>query len=64
MERSVKIYDQQQQPIGELMTATETDILKCLAKGFVVKDIKTGDLITEADVNSCIGVSDGGLIMG
>lgn len=63
-QRSIKILDQQHQPIGELMTATNTDILAYLAKGFIVEDRRTGQPITEADVSSSLGVSDGELIMG
>lgn len=64
MERSIKILDQQHQPIGEKMTATDTDILTYLAKGFIVEDRRTGAVITEADINSSIGISDGEMIMG
>lgn len=64
MEHSIKILDQQGQPIGELMKASETEILAYLAKGFVVKDRKTGAIITESDVSCGLGVSDGEMIMG
>ncbi|MBO4735847.1 MAG: hypothetical protein J5614_05555 [Paludibacteraceae bacterium] len=64
MERSIKILDQQHQPIGEKMTATDTDILTYLAKGFIVEDRRTGEMITEADINASIGISDGEMIMG
>ena len=64
MERSIKILDQQRQPIGEKMTATDTEILAYLAKGFIVEDRRTGEMITEADINASIGISDGEMIMG
>lgn len=63
MSRSIKIVDNNQQLIGESMTATNTDILQYLAKGLTVIDKKTGDVITESDVTSTMGVSDGELIM-
>lgn len=63
MSRSVRILGQDQQLIGELMTASDTDILKYIAKGLIVVDQKTGDVITEEDVTSSLGVSDGELIM-
>ena len=64
MARSIKIVDANQNPIGELMTASDIDILKYLAKGLIVIDSKSGELITEADITSAMGVSDGELIMG
>lgn len=63
MSRSIKIVDNNQQLIGESITATNTDILQYLAKGLIVIDKKTGDVITESDVTSTMGVSDGELIM-
>lgn len=63
MSRSIKIVDNNQQLIGESMTATNTDILQYLAKGLTVIDKKTGDVITESDITSTMGVSDGELIM-
>lgn len=63
MSRSIKIVDHNQQLIGESMTATNTDILQYLAKGLTVIDKKTGDIITESDITSTMGVSDGELIM-
>ena len=63
MSRLIKIVDNNQQLIGESMTATNTDILQYLAKGLTVIDKKTGDVITESDITSTMGVSDGELIM-
>ena len=63
MSRSIKIVDNNQQLIRESMTATNTDILQYLAKGLTVIDKKTGDVITESDITSTMGVSDGELIM-
>jgi hypothetical protein len=63
MSRSIKIVDNNQQLIGESMTASDTDILQYLAKGLKVIDKKTGDVITESDITSTMGVSDGELIM-
>ena len=63
MGRSVKITDQDDQLIGELMTASDTEILQYLAKGLKVFDTKSGSVITESDVTSTIGVADGEMIM-
>ena len=63
MSRSIKIVDNNQQLIGESMTASDTDILQYLAKGLKVIDKKTGNVITESDITSTMGVSDGELIM-
>lgn len=63
MSRSIRIMDDNQQLIGELMTASNTDILAYLAKGLKVYDKKTGETITEEAVTEQLGVSDGGIIM-
>ncbi len=64
MTHSVKIMDTNNKLIGKLMTASDTDILKYLEKGFVVIDTKTGAYLTEEDVTSEIGVSDGVIDLG
>lgn len=64
MTHSVKIMDTNNKLIGKLMTASDTDILKYLEKGFVVIDTKTGAYLTEEDVTSKIGVSDGVIDLG
>lgn len=64
MGRPVKIVDQNNQLIGELMTASDTDILQYLSKGLKVVDVKTGDIVTESDVTATIGVADGEMIIG
>lgn len=61
--RSIQIFDTNQNPIGELMTASDTDILKYIAKGLVVVDKRSGEVITESMVTSTMGVSDGEIIM-
>lgn len=63
MSREVRIYDGNQQLIGELMTASNTDILKYLAKGLVVVDQKTGNVITESEMTNELGMSDGSVVM-
>ena len=45
-------------PVGELMTASSTDILSLLNKGMMVIDQNTGQSITEEQVCSVIGVSE------
>lgn len=63
MTRPIKIVDSDHKPIGELMTATNTEILKYISKGFTVIDRRTGEVITESDVSEVLGVSDGEMIM-
>lgn len=63
MTRPIKIVDSDRKPIGELMTATNTEILKYISKGFTVIDRRTGEVITESDVSEVLGVSDGEMIM-
>lgn len=64
MTHAVKIMDSNNKPIGELMTASDTDILTYLRKGFVVIDMKTGAYLTEEDITSEFGVSDGAILVG
>jgi hypothetical protein len=56
---SIDILDTCGKKIGELMTATQTDILRYIEKGFKVIDKCTGSEITSDVINSSIGVSDG-----
>jgi hypothetical protein len=59
MTYSIQIYDNKHEVIGELMTASVSDILKLINKGFHVVDKLTGNELTEAQLTSMIGVSDG-----
>lgn len=61
---SITILDQQGKKIGELMTATQTEILQFINKGFKVIDRMTGQELTEASMSSVIGVSDGLISIG
>ena len=45
--------------IGELMTASASDLLKYLHKGLTVIEESTGMQITEDMLNGSLGVSDG-----
>jgi len=56
---SITILDQSGKKIGELMTATQTEILQFINKGFTVVDRATGSELTSNMVSSTIGVSDG-----
>lgn len=58
MTYSIKIIDSMGKPVGELMTASSTDILSLLNKGMMVIDQNTGQSITEEQVCSVIGVSE------
>lgn len=59
MSYDIRILDKQDKQIGELMTASPSDILKFIDKGFKVFDITTKTELTADIVNSSIGVSDG-----
>lgn len=56
---SITILDQSGKKIGELMTATPTEILQFINKGFTVVDRATGMNISAESMTSTIGVSDG-----
>lgn len=58
---AIRIYDQKHQKIGELMAATESQIMEYQVKGFRVENIETGILFGEKahPAHDCIGVSDG-----
>lgn len=56
---SIVIFDQKGKQISEMLTATPTQILKFLNKGFKVVDRATGQDLTVAVITSMIGVSDG-----
>ena len=43
---SITILDQSGKKIGELMTATQTEIMQFINKGFTVVDRSTGSSIT------------------
>lgn len=61
---SIQIFDNNHKSIGELMTATDTDIMKFINKGFVVIDKITGQPIVFETVNQTVGVSDGVIDIG
>jgi hypothetical protein len=63
MSRSVKLLDEHDKEIGKLLTASNGDILRCIAQGFKVVDVKTGSVIQESDITDTIGVSDGIIVM-
>lgn len=61
---SIKIYDEKGTFIGELPTASANDIMRYINKGFVVKDLNTGQPITMEDINASVGASDGFIDIG
>ena len=61
---SIIIYDNNNKIIGELMTATPTDIIKFINKGFRVVNKITGNDITIDELKQNIGVSDGVIDVG
>ena len=61
---SIIIYDNNNKIIGELMTATTTDIIKFINKGFHVTNKITGNDITIDELTQNIGVSDGVIDIG
>lgn len=56
---SIEIFDQNNKKIGELPTATSSEILQFINKGFIVIDRMTGNRMNESSITSTIGVSDG-----
>jgi hypothetical protein len=61
---SIIILDSQGKKFGELMAATQTEILQFINKGFTVIDRSTNQQITQESVVESIGVSDGCIILG
>ena len=61
---SIQIFDNNHKSIGELMTATDTDIMKFINKGFIVVDRITNQQIILESVNQTVGVSDGVIDIG
>ena len=55
---SITILDRNGKKIGELMTATRSDIMKFINKGFIVVDNSTGMNMTSELMSSTIGVSE------
>lgn len=55
---SITILDRNGKKIGELMTATQSDIMKFINKGFTVVDNSTGMNMTSELMSSTIGVSE------
>lgn len=55
---SITILDRNGKKIGELMTATRSDIMKFINKGFTVVDNSTGMNMTSELMSSTIGVSE------
>ena len=61
---SIRIHDSKRNLIGELPTATAQDIMKYINKGFIVKNVISGEEITLDNINSSVGVSDGFIDIG
>jgi hypothetical protein len=59
MTYSIVILDSLGKKVGELPTATPTQVLNLLGKGFTVIDITTRLPITEDQITAVIGVIDG-----
>lgn len=55
---SITILDRNGKKIGELMTATQSDIMQFINKGFTVVDNSTGMNMTSELMSSTIGVSE------
>ena len=55
----IQIIDKDGKLIGELMQASEADILKFINKGFRVINKATNTEIYESSLTETIGVSDG-----
>ncbi len=64
MSYSIIILDNHGKKVGELMTATSDEVIKFINKGFTVIDRASGISLTEQDVMSTVGVSDGVIDVG
>mgnify|MGYP004547169761 FL=1 len=64
MTYSIIILDNHGKKVGELMTATSDEVVKFINKGFTVIDRASGISLTEQDVMSAVGVSDGVINVG
>lgn len=64
MTYSIIILDIHGDKVGELMTATRDEVLKFINKGFIVIDLASRVPLTEQDVMSAVGVSDGVINIG
>lgn len=64
MTYSIIILDIHGDKVGELMTATRDEVLKFINKGFIVIDLASRVSLTEQDVMSAAGVSDGVINIG
>lgn len=64
MSYSIIILDNHGKKVGELMTATSDEVIKFINKGFTVVDRASGISLTEQDVMSTVGVSDGVINVG
>ena len=59
MTYNINILDENHQHVGDLMTASASDITRLLDKGMIVVDKITGQEITREMLMATIGVSDG-----
>lgn len=64
MTYSIIILDIHGKKVGELMTATSDEVIKFINKGFIVIDLASHVSLTEQDVMSTVGVSDGVINIG
>lgn len=61
---AINILDKDHKKIGQLMTATDIEIIKFINKGFFVEDMRSGQELTESMMTSRVGVSDGVIDIG
>lgn len=61
---AINILDKDHKKIGQLMTATDIEIIKFINKGFFVEDMRSGQELTEPMMMSRVGVSDGVIDIG
>lgn len=59
MTYSIVILDSAGKKIGELPTASPAQVLNLIGKGFTCIDITTNKPLTEYEVSSTVGVTDG-----
>lgn len=60
---AIKIIDTNGKAVGELMTASLSDVLSLMDKGMTVIDQNTGTPFTREGVCSMMGVSEGVMVV-
>ena len=63
MDYAIKILDDKDKIVGEMLSASYSDVAKFINKGFKVVDKTNGQELTLEQLDSSIGVSDGAMVL-